>query len=243
MGAVEKVVKRNVNLITSDEHLINTLGVELGKSDFIPHIISDPTDLDELLQGDEVSDVFIVDESNPLGMGLIDICKKIESTNEELVVILVADKEDPTMKVLALELGADDFMAKPINHHELFARLKKTFKRMRLAEFYPLSKTVYKVGDVYVDTERRICMANSQEISLTKSEFMLLAHLVRNKNTSLTRDQLINEVWGYDYIGETRMVADLVKRLRKKLRDVESEVEIITLWGYGYRVDDPGRND
>ncbi|HAX73979.1 MAG TPA: DNA-binding response regulator, partial [Firmicutes bacterium] len=88
------------------------------------------------------------------------------------------------------------------------------------------------------DDSKRVCYVQGTELQLTNNEYMLISYFVKNKNISFTRENLIQNIWGYDYVGESRMVDDLVKRLRKKLKNENAEAEITTVWGYGYRMDD-----
>lgn len=182
-------------------------------------------------------DALVLDIMMPGTMDGLDLCKKIRAVSQ-VPIIFVSAKDEAVDRIIGLELGADDYLSKPFSPRELLVRLKIIFRRIEPVMVTEHESTIYQIKDLKIDDSKRVCTVNDKELSLTNNEYMLLSYLVKNKNISFTRENLIQNIWGYDYVGESRMIDDLVKRLRKKLKVMDAKVEITTVWGYGYRVDD-----
>lgn len=156
-----------------------------------------------------------------------DILKKIRETNEEIPVIFTSARDKDLDKIIGLELGSDDYITKPYSPKELVLRVNNMIKRVYSKS---LQKIVY--GKYVIDTDKRLVYLNDQELNLTTLEFDLLYMFLTNKNKSFSRDEILNTVWGSDYFGTDRVVDDLVRRLRKKMPDIN----LNTIYGYGYRL-------
>ena len=182
-------------------------------------------------------DALVLDIMMPGTMDGLDLCKKIRTVSQ-VPIIFVSAKYEAVDRIIGLELGADDYLSKPFSPRELLVRLKIIFRRIEPVMVSDHETTTYQIKDLKIDDSNRVCSVKDKELSLTNNEYMLLAYLVKNKNISFTRENLIQNIWGYDYVGESRMIDDLVKRLRKKLKSFDAQVEITTVWGYGYRIDD-----
>ena len=182
-------------------------------------------------------DALVLDIMMPGTMDGLDLCKKIRVFSE-VPIIFVSAKDEAVDRIIGLELGADDYLSKPFSPRELLVRLKIIFRRIDPVVEASQEMAFYQVEDLKIDDSKRVCQVHDNELSLTNNEYMLLFYLVKNKNISFTRENLIQNIWGYDYVGESRMIDDLVKRLRKKLKNAGSATEITTVWGYGYRIDD-----
>ncbi|MCL1949993.1 MAG: response regulator transcription factor [Turicibacter sp.] len=182
-------------------------------------------------------DALVLDIMMPGNMDGLDLCKKIRMFSR-VPIVFVSAKDEAVDRIIGLELGADDYLSKPFSPRELLVRLKIIFRRIDPSTTPPQESSVFTAVDIKIDDSKRACQAHEQEMSLTNNEYMLLFYLVKNKNISFTRENLIQNIWGYDYVGESRMIDDLVKRLRKKLKNAGSNAEITTVWGYGYRIDD-----
>lgn len=182
-------------------------------------------------------DALVLDIMMPGTMDGLDLCKKIRTVSQ-VPIIFVSAKDEAVDRIIGLELGADDYLSKPFSPRELLVRLKIIFRRIEPVMVSDHETTTYQIKDLKIDDSKRVCSVKDKELSLTNNEYMLLAYLVKNKNISFTRENLIQNIWGYDYVGESRMIDDLVKRLRKKLKSFDAQVEITTVWGYGYRIDD-----
>ena len=182
-------------------------------------------------------DALVLDIMMPGTMDGLDLCKKIRTVSQ-VPIIFVSAKDEAVDRIIGLELGADDYLSKPFSPRELLVPLKIIFRRIEPVMATEQETTLYQINDAKIDDSKRVCTVNGAEMSLTNNEYMLLSYLVKNKNISFTRENLIQNIWGYDYVGESRMIDDLVKRLRKKLKAMNAQVEITTVWGYGYRIDD-----
>lgn len=156
-----------------------------------------------------------------------DILKKIRETNEEVPVIFTSARDKDLDKIIGLELGSDDYITKPYSPKELVLRVNNMIKRVYSKES---KKIVY--GNYTIDLDKRSVSQGEVELTLTTLEFDLLYMFVTNKNKSFSRDDILNIIWGSDYFGNDRVVDDLVRRLRKKMPDIN----INTIYGYGYRL-------
>ncbi len=179
-----------------------------------------------------VPDMFILDIMLPGEDGL-SLCRSIRN-KYSLPIIFVSARGEEFDRVLGLELGGDDYLAKPFSPRELVVRVKNIFKRLNRAD---TGQRLLTLGNLSVDPERRTALANGEDLKLTTREFDLLRTLVSSPGRSFSRELLLENIWGYDYEGDTRAVDDTVKRLRKKLRGKGALPEIAAVWGYGYRLD------
>jgi DNA-binding response OmpR family regulator len=161
----------------------------------------------------------------------IEICRRIRQKSDTPILMLTARDEDVD-KIIGLEVGADDYMTKPFNPRELVARVKSILRRATPERKERQSETIQH-GDLLVDAGRREVRVGSQEVQLAPKEFDLLWELLDHRGLVLTRDQLLERVWGYTFAGDTRTVDVHVRQLRRKLGDASP---IVTVWGVGYKV-------
>jgi len=161
----------------------------------------------------------------------IEVCKRIRQDSDVPILMLTARDEDVD-KIIGLEVGADDYLTKPFNPRELVARVKSVLRRTT-TDRKELESAVLRHGDLVVDAGRREVKVGEQEIQLAPKEFDLLWELLDHRGLVLTRDQLLERVWGYTFAGDTRTVDVHVRQLRRKLGDASP---IVTVWGVGYKV-------
>jgi DNA-binding response OmpR family regulator len=161
----------------------------------------------------------------------IEVCKRIRQTSDVPILMLTARDEDVD-KIIGLEVGADDYLTKPFNPRELVARVKSILRRAT-PERRDRESEVIEHGDLHIDAGRREVMVGDEEIQLAPKEFDLLWELLDHRGLVLTRDQLLERVWGYTFAGDTRTVDVHVRQLRRKLGDASP---IVTVWGVGYKV-------
>lgn len=182
------------------------------------------------------SDMLIIDIMMP-GMDGYTLCRELRKTSE-VPIIIVSAKDEEIDRILGLELGSDDYISKPFSPRELVARVKTIFRRIKDVEsnLPALPDNIVNCVDIIIFPDERKTLKNKTELDLTPKEYDLLFYLIKNKNKVFTREQLINNIWGYDYIGDTRAIDDLVKKVRKKLAEADSDLQITTVWGYGYKI-------
>lgn len=156
-----------------------------------------------------------------------DIIKKIREESTMVPVIFTSARDKDLDKIIGLELGSDDYIAKPYSPKELVLRVNNIIRRV-----YSKEKTKLTYKDYSIDLEKRMVLLNDTSINLTTLEFDLLYMFVTNINKSFSRDDILNNIWGENYFGTDRVVDDLVRRLRKKM----PELDINTIYGYGYRL-------
>jgi DNA-binding response OmpR family regulator len=161
----------------------------------------------------------------------IEVCRRIRKTSDVPILMLTARDEDVD-KIIGLEVGADDYLTKPFNPRELVARVKSILRRAAPERREKESATI-RHGDLHIDAGRREVHVGKEEIQLAPKEFDLLWELLDHRGLVLTRDQLLERVWGYTFAGDTRTVDVHVRQLRRKLGDASP---IVTVWGVGYKV-------
>lgn len=184
---------------------------------------------------ESVPALIVLDLMMPVMDGF-EVCRAVRREHDVPIVMLTARNEDID-KIVGLELGADDYLTKPFNPRELVARVKAVLRR---AEGGGRRETaaVVTAGNIKVDKARREVTVAGESVTLRTKEFDLLVAFVENPGIALTRDQLLESVWGYDFAGETRTVDVHVQHLRSKLQDADAQIE--TLRGVGYKlVDEP----
>jgi DNA-binding response OmpR family regulator len=175
-------------------------------------------------------DLIVLDLMLPQ-VGGLDVCKQLRRESDVPIIILTA-RGDDVDRIVGLELGADDYVAKPFNPRELVARVKSILRRSAPERRQVESKQL-RHGDLLVDAGRREVHVGDEEIQLAPKEFDLLWELLDHRGLVLTRDQLLERVWGYTFAGDTRTVDVHVRQLRRKLSDASP---IVTVWGVGYKV-------
>jgi DNA-binding response OmpR family regulator len=161
----------------------------------------------------------------------IEVCKRIRQSSDVPILMLTARDEDVD-KIIGLEVGADDYMTKPFNPRELVARVKSILRRSTSDRRKDPESAVLQHGDLVIDAGRREVKVGAEEIQLAPKEFDLLWELLDHRGLVLTRDQLLERVWGYTFAGDTRTVDVHVRQLRRKLDDASP---IVTVWGIGYK--------
>lgn len=179
-------------------------------------------------------DLILLDVMLPMMDGFT-VCKKIRETSTVPIVMLTA-KEEEVDKVLGLELGADDYITKPFGMRELVARIKANIRRTDLmTNSYDAPMNVQEFGNLSIDMNRYEVRKDDTPLDLTLREFELLKYLAERENRVFSREQLLEEVWGYEYYGDIRTVDVTVRRLREKLEDDSSNpAYIMTKRGIGY---------
>ncbi|MEZ5210365.1 MULTISPECIES: response regulator transcription factor [unclassified Gordonia (in: high G+C Gram-positive bacteria)] len=224
----------HVLIVEDEEALADPLAFLLRKEGFEASIINDGSEAVGAFE--RLSpDIVLLDLMLP-GMSGTEICKVIRAKSS-VPVIMVTARDSEIDKVVGLELGADDYITKPYSARELIARIRAVLRRGGVvADDDDAAIGVLEVGPVRMDVQRHTVTAAGNEVTLPLKEFDLLEYLLRNAGRVLTRSQLIDRVWGADYVGDTKTLDVHVKRLRSKIEpDPSQPRHLITLRGLGYK--------
>jgi two-component system response regulator RegX3 len=181
------------------------------------------------------ADIVLLDLMLP-GLSGTEVCRQIRQTSS-VPIIMVSAKDTEVDKVVGLELGADDYVTKPYSPRELVARIRAVLRRGTAADDIDDASSL-EAGHVRMDVDRHLVTVNGESVKLPLKEFELLEYFLRNPGRVLTRSQLIDRVWGADYVGDTKTLDVHVKRLRAKIEpDPANPVSLTTVRGLGYKLD------
>ena len=216
-------------LIEDEDNIRKIIAYDLKKADFdIVECGDGRTAVDLAMKED--FDVLIIDWMLPHVSG-IDIVKQLRSEHIDAIFIMLTARDDETDILYAFEQGVDDYITKPFSPRELLARVNAHLKRQNRKQEKRLS-----VGDLSMDMKRREAYIGERMMTLTKKEFDLLEYFIQNKDIVLSRDSILNDIWGFDYDGDTRIVDVHVFKLRNKLN--ASHVHIRSSRGVGYLLEE-----
>ncbi|MBB3037492.1 response regulator transcription factor [Hoyosella altamirensis] len=225
----------SVLIVEDEESLADPLAFLLRKEGFEVTIAADgPAALDSFdVAG---ADIVLLDIMLP-GMSGTEVCKQLRARST-VPVIMVTARDSEIDKVVGLEIGADDYVTKPYSSRELIARIRAVLRRGVEPEAEPSGDTVLEAGPVRMDVDRHIVQVSGASVTLPLKEFDLLEYLLRNSGRVLTRGQLIDRVWGADYVGDTKTLDVHVKRLRSKIeQDPAKPRHLVTVRGLGYKLE------
>lgn len=219
-------------IVEDEEALSDPLAFLLGREGFQTIVVDNGLDALPVLDR-EGADLVLLDVMLP-GMSGMEVCRKLREVSSVPIIMLTA-KDSELDKVLGLELGADDYVTKPYSARELIARIRAVLRR-RSAETDSTTESVLQGGPVRMDIDRHVVTVNGEEISMPLKEFELLEILLRNVGRVMTRGQLIERVWGADYVGDTKTLDVHIKRLRSKIEpDSSAPQYVVTVRGLGYK--------
>lgn len=195
--------------------------------------------IDEASDGEEALELFMKNEYTLVILDIMmpkldgwTVCREIRKTSQVPIIMLSARGEEYD-KLFGFELGVDDYLVKPFSPKELLARMKAIIRRSQGIEEKQNNKNTLRYEGLNIDFDSRNVYIDDIPISLTPKEYELLSFFSRNPNKVFSRDQLLNEVWGYDFYGDHRTVDTHIKMLRESLRDYRKF--IVTVWGTGYK--------
>ncbi|MFD2617676.1 response regulator [Terrilactibacillus laevilacticus] len=205
-------------------------------------------EIDEAADGEEALnlatekdyDVILLDLMLP-GMDGIEVCEKLRETKATPIIMLTAKGEESN-RVQGFEVGTDDYITKPFSPREVVLRVKALLRRSSKTKFLetePAAKNIIVFPNLTIDHDAHRVMVNEKEVGLTPKEYELLYYLAQTPDKVYTREQLLKDVWNYEFFGDLRTVDTHVKRLREKLNRVSEEAAsmIVTVWGVGYKIE------
>lgn len=218
-------MKYKIVLVEDEINLNNLIKAYLEKAGY--EVTTFTNGNDAIKNIDIPANLWILDIMLPDDINGYDIIKKIREKNDIMPVIFTSARDKDLDKIIGLELGSDDYLTKPYSPKELVLRVNNIIKRV-----YSKDLSKIKYNEYNIDLEKRIVLLDDKNLNLTTLEFDLLKMFLTNKNKSFSRDDILNIIWGENYFGTDRVVDDLVRRLRKKMPDLNIE----TMYGYGYRL-------
>ncbi|HHU62988.1 MAG TPA: response regulator transcription factor [Clostridiales bacterium] len=217
-------------VIDDDKNIAEVIRLYLLKEQYDVVVAHDGREGIEMFKN-KTPDLVLLDIMLPVMDGW-EVCKKLRSISNTPIIMLTA-KDETIDKVLGLELGADDYVVKPFEPKELVARIKAVLRRYSKGMHNKEKEVAYK--NLFISLETYTVTYNSKDISLPPKEIELLFFLASHPNKVFTRDQLLEQVWGYEFTGDSRTVDVHINRLREKFNHPENSWEIKTVWGVGYR--------
>lgn len=224
-------------LVVDDEyHIVELVKFNLESNGYT---VVEASDGSEALSKakEESPDLILLDIMLPIIDGT-EVCKKLKSdiSTESIPIIMLTAKSDEMDKIIGLEIGADDYMTKPFSVRELLARIKAVLRRRTDSKIKSIDKII-RVNDIVIDEDKHEVLKYGEKLDLTLKEFELLNILAKNRGKVLSRNYLLDEIWGYDYFGETRTVDVHIRHLRKKVEDDDKNPKYIeTIRGVGYKL-------
>ena len=227
-----KMAGENILVVDDEEHILELIKFNLEKNGYKVTTAVNGIDALKLVKS-ETPQLLLLDVMLP-GMDGYDVCKEIRKDNSisSTPIVMLSAKGEELDKILGLELGADDYITKPFSVRELVARVKAVLRRTTVQ----IIDKSYKFGDIIIDFEKHEVAKAGEKVELTLKEFELLEMLIKNKGRVITRDFLLDEIWGYEYVGETRTVDVHIRHLRQKIEiDDKNPKYIETVRGIGYR--------
>ncbi|MBP2651481.1 MAG: two component transcriptional regulator, winged helix family [Firmicutes bacterium] len=225
---------RKILIVEDEWKIARFLQIELEHEGFTTVIEANGRNaLDRIIQ--ENFDLVLLDLMLP-EMDGVEICRRVRAVSQ-LPIIMVTAKDDIDDKVKGLDIGADDYITKPFALPELLARIRAAFRKHTVTE-QPAEKNVLNIKNLALFPNRYEAEIDGQPVELTKKEYDLLEYLVRNKNVVLNREHILQEVWGYEYMGDTNVVDVYIRYLRSKLDEPFEQKYIHTVRGVGYVVKD-----
>lgn len=229
--------KESILVVEDNQDLVNLLEINLEDEGYDVHIAMDGVEAVETFKATNPS-LILLDVMLPKMDGF-DVCKEIRSVDKQVPILMLTAKSEEVDKVLGLEIGADDYMTKPFSVRELLARVKAILRRAHHSSEESDKKSILKYKDLKVDPNKRRVQLHGESVELTSKEYDLLLLFFSNPGKAYSREELLNDVWGYSYEGYSHTVNSHINRLRSKIEDDPSEPDYIkTVWGVGYRFAD-----
>ncbi|MDO7904891.1 response regulator transcription factor [Paenibacillus sp. JX-17] len=222
-------------LILEDEESIRSfIVINLKRNGFEVLEAGDGNEALQILKSVQDIDIALLDVMVP-GIDGFEVCRRIRETNERIGIIFLTAKVQEQDKVYALSVGADDHISKPFSPTELVARIQSLLRRVNVHR-ETSARVSFHSGPFTLDLISKQFKKNGQMVELTPTEFSLIQFFLEKENTPLSRDVLLDHVWGKEYMGDPKIVDVNIRRLRQKIENNPSEPEFLqTVWGHGYK--------
>jgi len=225
--------KDTILLVDDEQNILDLASMYLVREGF--DIETSTNGIEGLEKTRQIRPALVVLDLMLPGLDGFAICRKLRAEDNQVPIILLTARDEDVDKILGLELGADDYMTKPFNPRELAARAKAILKRVERNPKELMKPEVIQIEDISVNLlKREVRLESGNEILLRRHEFELLKILAEHRGYVLSRDQLLNEAWGFDFAGQTRTVDVHIAHLRSKLSSTNVNIETIT--GIGYKL-------
>ena len=219
-------------IVEDEEHIRKFIKINLEKNDFIVREANTGERALEIAKEESI-DIVILDIMLP-GIDGFQVCKELREQFPAIGIIMLTAKSQDIDKIMGLEYGTDDYMVKPFNPKELILRVKSLLRRMETTKEDNFNTIVD--GPFKIDKYSRKFYKNGKEIELTPTEYSIIKLFIENSGKAFNRDEILNMVWGYDFIGDSKIVDVNIRRLRSKIESDSSKPYYIeTVWGIGYR--------
>ncbi|MCR5113420.1 MAG: response regulator transcription factor [Acholeplasmatales bacterium] len=216
-----------IALVEDEKNLASLVEKYLKNEGYEVTVFTNGEDAEKMINDDY--HMWILDIMLPGVITGYDLIKKIREVNPRMPIIFTSARDQDIDKVMGLELGSDDYVAKPYSPRELVLRVRNLLARSYAGQ---KDDNLFKFNGYVIDFDKRIVTENDENINLTSKEYDLLLFLIQNKSKAFSRDQILDHVWGNDYFGSDRVVDDLMRRLRSKMPNLNVE----TIYGFGYRL-------
>ena len=227
--------KKLIYIADDEVNICNIIKSFLIKDGFDVEAFNDGSSILEAFNS-KPADMLVIDIMMP-GMDGFSLCSAIRQKSAVPIIIVSAKDTEPD-RIAGLTLGSDDYLTKPFSPMELIARIKSIFRRIELDKTRDGSNQTHRIQDIIMDLDAKVVECKGRSISFTGMEFSLLQYLIVNKNRAVSRNELLDKLWGFENEVETRATDDMIKRIRKKLSDAGSALRIETVWGFGYKIED-----
>ncbi len=228
-------MSRKVLIVDDEKSIVDILKFNLEKDAYATICAYDGNEALRLAR-EEAPDLMLLDVMLPYMDGF-EVCRTLRSEGSNIPIIMITAREEETDKVFGLELGADDYITKPFSVRELLARVKTNMRRVATNDVSPAEGggEIIRFKDIVIDFERHTVFKNGKDLELTSREYELIKFLASAPGKVVSREQLMSEVWQYDYYGDLRAVDVAVRRLREKLEENPADpIYVMTKRGVGY---------
>src|SRR5699024_9753691 len=228
-------LKPTILIVEDEPSIVMLLQYNIEKAGFLTEVANDGEEAVKKVSQVEY-DLIVLDLMLPKMNG-IEVCKKIRKSKNQVPILMLTAKDQEENKVLGLQIGADDYLTKPFSPRELIARIQAILRRTNLSD---TSDNLLELGDIKINLDEHSVSFQGEKLELTRKQFELLIYLIKHENKILSREQLLNAVWDFDFVGDTRMVDVHISHLREKIeKDSKNPEYIKTIHGFGYKMKDP----